>query len=82
MTGVKGTGVGQKVKGHYWERTLRSKLELRQKAMERMPDLINAWRYAGHGKKWKKFPRGKPNADDVFDPAFAHAWARQPRRKK
>ena len=37
---VKGTGVGQKVKGHKWERTMEARLEDRRKAMMEMPEMI------------------------------------------
>jgi large subunit ribosomal protein L25 len=41
---IKGTGVGQKVKGHKWERTMESRLEDRRKAMEGMPELVRLWK--------------------------------------
>ena len=41
---VKGTGVGQKVKGHAWERGMRQKLEKRRQAMIDMPRLIREWK--------------------------------------
>jgi large subunit ribosomal protein L25 len=41
---VKGTGIGQKVKGHKWERTMESRLEDRRKAMEGMPELVRTWK--------------------------------------
>ena len=41
---VRGTGVGQKVKGHLDERLLRKKVALRRRAMVRMPRLIMKWR--------------------------------------
>jgi large subunit ribosomal protein L25 len=41
---VKGTGEGQKVKGHKWERTMNATLEKRRKAMEEMPELIRLWK--------------------------------------
>jgi len=41
---VKGTGAGQKVKGHEWERTLKGRLEKRRKAMLEMPNLVQAWK--------------------------------------
>jgi large subunit ribosomal protein L25 len=40
---VRGTGEGQKVKGHKWERQMPAKLEARRKAMEGMPLLIRKW---------------------------------------
>ncbi|TLS28402.1 hypothetical protein PpBr36_01105 [Pyricularia pennisetigena] len=41
---VKGTGVGQKVKGHIFERNLVDKMEKRRKAMRDMPKLIAEWK--------------------------------------
>jgi large subunit ribosomal protein L25 len=41
---VKGTGEGQRVKGHKWEREMPAKLEARRKAMEAMPELIRSWK--------------------------------------
>lgn len=41
---VKGTGVGQRVKGKAWERTMKGKLEKRKQAMEGMPKLIQEWK--------------------------------------
>lgn len=41
---VKGTGVGQKVKGHKWERTMEARLEDRRKAMTEMPEMIRLWK--------------------------------------
>lgn len=41
---VKGTGVGQKIKGKLWERTMRNRLEVRKQAMEKMPELIEQWK--------------------------------------
>lgn len=41
---IKGTGIGQKVKGHKWERTMESRLEDRRRAMIEMPELIRAWK--------------------------------------
>ena len=41
---VKGTGVGQKVKGHKWERTMEARLEDRRKAMMEMPEMIRLWK--------------------------------------
>ncbi|KAK1250405.1 hypothetical protein MKX08_010408 [Trichoderma sp. CBMAI-0020] len=41
---VKGTGVGQKVKGHIHERHMIAKMEQRRKAMLEMPKLIRAWK--------------------------------------
>ncbi|KAH8676050.1 hypothetical protein BX600DRAFT_508230 [Xylariales sp. PMI_506] len=53
---VKGTGVGQSVKGHLHERMLAPKMEKRRTAMLGMPRLIREWRKAGT-HKWSKFPR-------------------------
>lgn len=41
---VKGTGVGQKVKGHKWERTMETRLDERRKAMMEMPEMIRLWK--------------------------------------
>jgi large subunit ribosomal protein L25 len=41
---VKGTGVGQVVKGHIRERRMVKKDEARRKAMEEMPQLIHEWK--------------------------------------
>ncbi len=54
---VKGTGEGQKVKGHKWERTMNTTLEKRRKAMEEMPEMIRLWKQRGHGRGWKKYPK-------------------------
>lgn len=51
---VKGTGVGQKVKGKKWERTMASRLAERQKAMENMPALIQEWKLVSYTRRaWK-----------------------------
>lgn len=44
---VKGTGIGQKVKGHKWERTMEARLEDRRKAMTEMPEMIRLWKQVG-----------------------------------
>lgn len=54
---VRGTGEGQQVKGHKWERTQSATLEKRRKAMEEMPELIREWKQRGHGRGWKKYPK-------------------------
>ncbi|MCJ1325351.1 hypothetical protein MMC10_002014 [Thelotrema lepadinum] len=54
---VKGTGVGQKVKGHWRERTLRVRLDKRKQAMMDMPKMIYQWKQMGHGRGWKKYPK-------------------------
>jgi len=41
---VRGTGEGQKVKGHKWERTMNETVEKRIKAMEEMPEMIRLWK--------------------------------------
>ncbi|CAI6056103.1 unnamed protein product [Clonostachys chloroleuca] len=43
---VKGTGVGQSVKGHIHERHMIAKMEARRKAMLEMPKLIKTWKRA------------------------------------
>ncbi|WPH03079.1 Hypothetical protein R9X50_00595300 [Acrodontium crateriforme] len=76
---VKGTGVGQRVKGHHWERTLKTRLETRRKAMEVMPDMIQLWKERGHGRGWKKYPKGPVSTakSEVFDQNMRHAWVNQ-----
>ena len=54
---VRGTGEGQKVKGHKWERQMGAKLDVRRKAMESMPEMIREWKQRGHGRGWKKYPK-------------------------
>lgn len=54
---VRGTGEGQKVKGHKWERRMGAKLDVRRKAMENMPEMIREWQQRGHGRGWKKYPK-------------------------
>ncbi|OKL56367.1 hypothetical protein UA08_08278 [Talaromyces atroroseus] len=54
---IKGTGIGQKVKGHKWERTMETRLDERKKAMMEMPEMIREWKQRGHGRGWKKWPR-------------------------
>ncbi|ESZ97915.1 putative 54S ribosomal protein L25, mitochondrial [Sclerotinia borealis F-4128] len=54
---VKGTGVGQRVKGKESERTLKARLEKRRKAMLEMPQMIQTWKERGHGRGWKKWPK-------------------------
>ena len=41
---VKGTGVGQRVKGKKWERMQKGKLEKRRQAMLGMPKLVQEWK--------------------------------------
>ena len=41
---VKGTGIGQKVKGKLWERTMKGRLEKRRQAMLGMPKLVQHWK--------------------------------------
>ncbi|GAB7359220.1 hypothetical protein MBLNU230_g5879t1 [Neophaeotheca triangularis] len=54
---VQGTGLGRKVKGKMWERTLKGRLEARKTAMEGMPEMIRLWKERGHGRGWKKWPK-------------------------
>jgi large subunit ribosomal protein L25 len=54
---VKGTGAGQKVKGKLWERTMKGRLDKREKAMEGMDEMIKQWKERGHGRGWKKWPK-------------------------
>lgn len=41
---VRGTGIGQSVKGKRWERTLPARQAVRYAAMLRMPKIIQAWK--------------------------------------
>ena len=41
---VKGTGLGQRVKGKAWERTMKTRLEKRKQAMLGMPALVQQWK--------------------------------------
>lgn len=45
---VKGTGVGQRVKGKAWERTMKSRLEKRRQAMLGMPTLVQKWKQVSY----------------------------------
>ncbi|MCJ1287197.1 hypothetical protein MMC26_006545 [Xylographa opegraphella] len=54
---VKGTGVGQRVKGKWWERNMRGRLDKRRQAMLDMPQMIQTWKQLGRGRGWKKFPK-------------------------
>lgn len=56
---IKGTGEGQKVKGHKWERRIDATLDKRRKAMENMPQMIREWKQKGHGRGWAKYPSSK-----------------------
>ncbi|EGS18832.1 mitochondrial 54S ribosomal protein mL59 [Thermochaetoides thermophila DSM 1495] len=53
---VKGTGVGQRVKGHKHERQLMAKMEERRQAMLAMPELIKEWKKVGK-RDWTKYPK-------------------------
>ncbi|RYO77381.1 hypothetical protein DL766_008843 [Monosporascus sp. MC13-8B] len=53
---VRGTGVGQRVKGHLHERMLAAKMEKRRTAMLGMSRLVREWRKTGKSK-WTKYPR-------------------------
>ncbi|RMZ77126.1 hypothetical protein DV737_g4546, partial [Chaetothyriales sp. CBS 132003] len=56
---VRGTGEGQKVKGHKWERQHDAKMEERYNAIVNMPALVREWQARGHGRGFKKeqFPK-------------------------
>ena len=41
---VKGTGVGERVKGKWWERNIRGRLEKRRQAMLEMPKMVQTWK--------------------------------------
>ena len=49
---VKGTGVGQKVKGKEWERTMKGRLDRRRQAMEAMPKMIQEWKQVSYVELW------------------------------
>ncbi|KAK0389605.1 hypothetical protein NLU13_3180 [Sarocladium strictum] len=53
---VKGTGVGQKVKGRIHERHMIANMEKRRAAMLDMPRLIRQWKRVGK-RNWTKFPK-------------------------
>ncbi|TDZ30082.1 54S ribosomal protein L25 [Colletotrichum spinosum] len=53
---VKGTGVGQKVKGKIHERMLAPRMEKRREAILAMPKLIKEWKKVGK-KNWTRFPK-------------------------
>ncbi|KAI0018363.1 hypothetical protein F4780DRAFT_781515 [Xylariomycetidae sp. FL0641] len=53
---VRGTGVGQSVKGHLHERMLAAKMEKRREAVLGMPRLVKEWRKTSN-ERWTKFPR-------------------------
>ncbi|RKF61042.1 54S ribosomal protein L25, mitochondrial [Erysiphe neolycopersici] len=54
---IKGTGVGQTVKGKESERTMKARLEKRRQAMLAMPQMIQTWKERGHGRGWKSWPK-------------------------
>ncbi|RKF57961.1 54S ribosomal protein L25, mitochondrial [Golovinomyces cichoracearum] len=54
---IKGTGVGQTVKGKGFERTMKTRLEKRKQAMLAMPQMIQTWKERGHGRGWKNWPK-------------------------
>ncbi|CCX05079.1 hypothetical protein FPQ18DRAFT_357513 [Pyronema domesticum] len=56
---LKRVAKGIHVKGTKEERTLKARLQMRMKAMENMPKLIEEWKRRGHGKGWKEWPSGK-----------------------
>lgn len=65
---VKGTGLGQKVKGKQWERTMKSKLEMRKQAMEGMPKLIQEWKAVSHFVfRWASYADVVRRKDMVVD---------------
>ncbi|EOD51103.1 putative pre-mrna-splicing atp-dependent rna helicase prp28 protein [Neofusicoccum parvum UCRNP2] len=56
---VKGTGVGQKVKGKEWERGLKGKLEERRQAMLKMPEMIQQWKQVSFDELAPALPKKK-----------------------
>ena len=59
---VKGTGVGQRVKGKEWERTMKKKLDLRKKAMLEMPSMVEEWKQV---RSFLIFPLVKADAEKM-----------------
>ncbi|PFH61769.1 hypothetical protein XA68_16298 [Ophiocordyceps unilateralis] len=53
---VKGTGVGEEVKGHIFERHMIAKMEGKRKAMLEMPKLLKKFKRLGK-YRWKKWPK-------------------------
>nr|XP_036580609.1 uncharacterized protein CTRU02_09412 [Colletotrichum truncatum]KAF6788604.1 hypothetical protein CTRU02_09412 [Colletotrichum truncatum] len=53
---VKGTGVGQKVKGKIHERMVQPRMEKRREAVLAMPKLIKEWKKVGK-RNWTRFPK-------------------------
>ncbi|KAJ0163415.1 54S ribosomal protein L25, mitochondrial [Colletotrichum tanaceti] len=53
---VKGTGVGQKVKGKIHERMVQPRMEKRREAILAMPKLIKEWKKVGR-RNWTNFPK-------------------------
>ncbi|OLN88478.1 54S ribosomal protein L25, mitochondrial [Colletotrichum chlorophyti] len=53
---VKGTGVGQTVKGKIHERMVQPRMEKRREAMLAMPKLIKEWKKVGP-RNWTRFPK-------------------------
>lgn len=56
---IKGTGEGQEVKGHAYERRMSETLEKRKEALRTMPRLVREWERRGHGRGWREWPRAK-----------------------
>lgn len=86
---MRGTGEGQKVKGHKWERTMPAKLEARRKAMEGMPELIRQWKqvslsvtlsgkgvlYADRIDRWVMEKDGRSIQDNLhYITHYPHSW--------
>ena len=86
---MRGTGDGQKVKGHKWERKMPAKLEARRKAMEGMPELIRQWKqvslsvplsgkgvlYADRIDRWVMEKGGRSIQDNLHNITYyPHSW--------
>ena len=56
---IRGTGIGQEVKGHKEERSHASAMERKRKALIEMPALVREWKRRGHGKSWRDWPKAK-----------------------
>lgn len=74
---IKGTGIGEKVKGHKWERTLKGRLEERRKAMEGMPEMVRLWQQVSNLPLMHSIEfRVGPEVDADLDIFAAGPWPR------
>ncbi|KAL8721532.1 MAG: hypothetical protein Q9181_007687 [Wetmoreana brouardii] len=61
---VKGTGIGQKVKGKTWERTMKSRLEQRKQAMLGMPAMVQQWKQYNNARYGQRKHKAFEHGDD------------------